>query len=320
MKWFYVRNHFNFRILEKIGQDKTAKATDTTDNRKQREDGSAWNYSRSAGNCSVRTVRLAIICLAVSWKRKKWSQVEQYQHVNGIILRSRDYKEADQLLTVYTREQGKITVQARGVKKTASRLRSGILLFSHTSLVLTAGKAFPIVTGASTETAFPLLRSDFTRMSYASYAAELLDQVIADSQPDEDLFVLILQTMYLLENINPWLAVRHLELRLLELQGYGIQLEHCLQCGAPLHGDRFYGVQGGVLCRICSHGQQGGSALTQEALAVLKAFSYIPMHRLGWVHISGEGRQSLEQYLELQLQQVLSWRLKSRDFLKNMNL
>ena len=106
----------------------------------------------------------------------------------------------------------------------------------------------------------------------------------------------------------------------LELQGYGIQLEHCLQCGAPLHGDRFYGVQGGVLCRICSHGQQGGSALTQEALAVLKAFSYIPMHRLGWVHISGEGRQSLEQYLELQLQQVLSWRLKSRDFLKNMNL
>ena len=42
--------------------------------------------------------------------------MEQYQHVNGVILRSRDYKEADQLLTVYTRELGKITVQARGVK------------------------------------------------------------------------------------------------------------------------------------------------------------------------------------------------------------
>ena len=56
-------------------------------------------------------------------------------------------------------------------------------------------------------------------MSYASYAAELLDQVIADSQPDEALFRLILQSMYLLEHISPWLAVRHLELRLLALQG-----------------------------------------------------------------------------------------------------
>ena len=246
--------------------------------------------------------------------------MEQYQHVNGIILRSRDYKEADQLLTVYTREQGKITVQARGVKKTASKLRSGILLFSHTNLVLTAGKAFPVVTGASTETAFPSLRSDFTRMSYASYAAELLDQVIADSQPDEALFRLILQSMYLLEHISPWLAVRHLELRLLELQGYGVQLDTCLNCGAPLNGERFYGVQGGALCPFCSHGQQGGAALTLEALTTLKSFDFMPLHRLGWVYCSQEGRQSLVGYMELQLQQVLNWRLKSRDFLKQMDL
>ena len=48
--------------------------------------------------------------------------MEQYQRLNAIILRSRDYKEADQLLTIYTREQGKMTVQVRGVKKTNSKL------------------------------------------------------------------------------------------------------------------------------------------------------------------------------------------------------
>ena len=135
-------------------------------------------------------------------------------------------------------------------------------------------------------------------MSYASYAAELLDQVIADSQPDEALFRLILQSMYLLEHISPWLAVRHLELRLLEL----------------------HGVQGGALCPFCSHGQQGGAALTLEALTILKSFDFMPLHRLGWVYCSQEGRQSLEGYMELQLQQVLNWRLKSRDFLKQMDL
>lgn len=52
--------------------------------------------------------------------------MEQNQKVQGIVLRSRDYKEADQLVTIYTRELGKVTVQARGVKKTASKLRSGL--------------------------------------------------------------------------------------------------------------------------------------------------------------------------------------------------
>ena len=137
--------------------------------------------------------------------------MEQYQHVNAIILRSRDYKEADQLLTIYTRELGKLTVQVRGVKKSNSKLRGGILLFSQTELVLVAGKAFPIVTGASTMTSFAALRNDFARMSYAGYAAELLDQVIAEGHADEDLYLFMLQTLQLLEFIDPWVAVKYLE-------------------------------------------------------------------------------------------------------------
>lgn len=246
--------------------------------------------------------------------------MEQYQHVNGIILRSRDYKEADQLLTVYSRELGKLTVRARGVKKTASKLRSGIMLFSHTNLVLTAGKGFPIVTDAFTETAFPLLRTDFSRMSYASYAAELLDQVVAEGQPDQQLFVLLLQSLYLLEHIDPWLAVRNLELRLLEQQGYGLQLDHCLHCGGSLRGERFYGIQGGLQCQRCGKPTENSAVLSQEGLTVLKALDTIPMHKLGLVYISQEGRRSVEQYLELQLQQILSWPLKSRDFLRQIEL
>lgn len=245
-------------------------------------------------------------------------QVEQNQKVQGIVLRSRDYKEADQLFTIYTRELGKVTVLARGVKKTASKLRSGLLLFSQTQLELVMGKSLPVVTGAATAEAFALLRSDFSRMSYASYAAELLDQVIVEAQPDAELFLLILQTLYLLERINPWLAVRQLEVRLLEQQGYGLQLEHCLSCGKPLRGERYHGAVGGVFCAACGHDSPGGAVLTQEALTTLKALDYIPLHRLGWVYVSQEGRRSLEQYLELQLQQILSWPLKSRDFLRQM--
>lgn len=247
-------------------------------------------------------------------------QVEQYQNVSGMVLRSRDYKEADQLLTVYTREQGKITVQARGVKKTASKLRSGILLFSQTELVLTKGKGFPIVTGAATTTAFAALRSDFTRMTYASYGAELLDQVVVEGQSDEQLFLLILQAFHLFEYINPWLALCYLKVRLLELQGYGLQLDNCLNCERLLQNERYQAVQGGLLCTRCAAREQASFFLSQEGLTTLKALSFMPLHRLGWVYISKEGQRSVDLYLELQLQQVLSRPLKTKDFLKQVEI
>lgn len=246
--------------------------------------------------------------------------MEQYQQVNGLILRSRDYKEADQLLTVYTREQGKMTVQAKGVKKTASKLRGGILLFSQTDLVLTIGKGFPVVTGASAVTMFAALRSDFVRMSYASYAAEFIDQVVSEGQPDENLYRLVLQTFYLLEHIDPWLAVRHLEVRLLEQQGYGLQLERCLTCGAPLSAEQHHGVYGGLLCPGCAVQEQPGVMLNREGITTLQALDYVPLHRLGWVYISQSGRKSIEQYLEFQLQQVLGRPLRTRDFLKQLSI
>lgn len=246
--------------------------------------------------------------------------MEQYQHLNAVILRSRDYKEADQLLTIYTREQGKLTVQVRGVKKTNSKLRGGILLFSQAELVVTQGKGFPIVTGASTVTSFAALRSDFARMSYAGYAAELLDQVIAEGHADEALYLFMLQTLQLLEFIDPWIAVRYLEWKVLERQGYPLSLKTCQRCGTRLSGEKHRAVYGGLLCRHCAMQEPNGIVLSQEGRTFLQALADTPLHRFGWLYISREGRKSAAQFMELQMQQVLSYPLKTRDFLKQMNM
>lgn len=250
--------------------------------------------------------------------------MELYEHVNGLILRGRDYKEADQLLTVYTLEQGKITVRAGGVKKTVSKLRSGVLLFSQSKLVITNGKGFPTVTSAEPIESFPLLRTDFARMSYAGYAAELLDQVLGEAQPDEEVFRLILQEFYLLEHVDPRIAVLYLEVQLLKKMGYPLNVNECQNCGAPLRGngltgEEYRGVYGGLLCRQCGRTLEG-VLLDREGIAVLNALEQQPLHRLGSVYISRIGRENLERYLDFQLQQVLSRPLKSKAFLKQLEL
>lgn len=246
--------------------------------------------------------------------------MEQDVKLRCIVLRSRDYKEADQLLTLYSLEQGKLTALAKGVKKTESRLRSGLLLFSHTEVVLTQGRAFPIVTGASAVSAFAALREDFARMSYAGYCAELLDQVIAEGQPDPDLFRLVLETFHLLEHMDPWLAARQLEVRLLRQQGYGLDLWNCLHCGAPLTASLQRGVEGGFLCDTCGRAEPGDCFLSREGLTALRALEALPLHRLGLIRVSRAGRKSLEAYLEFQLRQLLTRPLKSRDFLRQLEL
>lgn len=250
--------------------------------------------------------------------------MEQYENLNGLILRSRDYKEADQLLTVYSLEQGKLTVRAGGVKKTTSRLRSGVLLFSQSKLVIANGKGFPTVTAAEPIEAFPLLRSDFARMSYAGYAAELLDQVLAEGHPDDGIFRLILQEFYLLEHVDPYLAVLYLEVELLRRLGYPLDTRSCQNCGAPLQGntlrgDRYQGVHGGMLCRNCAKSQN--SVMPDvECVAVLQALEAMPLHQLDRIHISRSARETLDRYMDFQLQQILNRPLKSKAFLKQLNL
>jgi len=55
-------------------------------------------------------------------------------------------------------------------------------------------------------------------------------------------------------------------------------------------------------------------------MTVLRAFNQIPLHRLGLVYVSKDGKKSIERYLDLQMQQLLSRPLKTRDFLRQMDL
>ena len=53
-----------------------------------------------------------------------------YQTVRGLTIRTVDYKEADQILTILTDTRGCLTVKARGVRRKGSRLKAAAQLFT----------------------------------------------------------------------------------------------------------------------------------------------------------------------------------------------
>jgi len=108
---------------------------------------------------------------------------QRLYRISAIVLKRREMGEADRLLTVLTRERGKLTLLAKGVRKSASRKAGHIEPFTHVDLLVAKGKSLDLVTQAETLGAHRNLREDLWRSSWAYYVAELADAFIQDEDP-----------------------------------------------------------------------------------------------------------------------------------------
>ena len=92
----------------------------------------------------------------------------------AVVLRHSDWGEADRVLVLFTREQGKVRALAKGARKMLSRKAGHLEPFTHVKVLLALGKDFWIVTQAETLNAFLSIRSDLLRTAYAALVIELL--------------------------------------------------------------------------------------------------------------------------------------------------
>ncbi|RJR30293.1 DNA repair protein RecO [Candidatus Microgenomates bacterium] len=99
---------------------------------------------------------------------------------DGIILSRRNIGEADKLITLYTREFGKKTVIAKGIRRITSRRAPYLELFSYISLVLHRGKTLDIVTEVENRETFSLLRKKLERIAFVYIALELVNRLTAE--------------------------------------------------------------------------------------------------------------------------------------------
>ena len=113
----------------------------------------------------------------------------------AIILRRRDIGEADRLLTVFTRDRGKLNLLAKGVRRAASRKAGHIEPFTYTDLLVAKGANLDLVTQAETIDAHRHVREDLWLSSLAYYVVELADAFTQDEDPNALLFDWSLETL-----------------------------------------------------------------------------------------------------------------------------
>ncbi len=115
--------------------------------------------------------------------------------VEGIILKRKNVGEADRIVTVFTKEYGKMRVIAKGIRKVASRRAPHLEVFTRVRLVVHSGKSLDSVSEVVPIAVYEHMRNDLARVSMAYYLCELVDSLLPEKQEQRDVFALLTQAL-----------------------------------------------------------------------------------------------------------------------------
>ena len=176
-------------------------------------------------------------------------------NTQGIVLKSVTYKENDLILTIFSRKLGKISAIARGAKKSKSSLLSSSQIFAYSNFTLKREGNMYRVTQSEIIKSFYNLSYNFDAFSYATYILKLIDNFMIDNQPNNRLFVLLAQSLYLFseENIDMEYVTLCFELKFLDYIGFRPIVNTCVSCyNSDFKNPVFNIYEGGILCEKCS--------------------------------------------------------------------
>jgi len=182
----------------------------------------------------------------------------------ALILRSVDFGESDRIFHLLVPDAGRLTVIAKGARRSVKRFAGTLDLFNHLQVQVEQRRssAMSRLDGARLIRHFAPLREDATRFALGCYLLELLDRLSPEGGNRHDmarLFRFALSALAMIASRAPDGRLRMiLELRALDALGLRPELRHCVQCGREPTGGPgigFHVGDGGPLCAACGLGR-----------------------------------------------------------------
>lgn len=183
--------------------------------------------------------------------------------VEGLIIKRRNFGEADRLLTLFTKEKGKIKLVAKGSRKPLSKLGGMLQTFNYVSLVVAKGKNIDVITGANMVGSRETIQ--LGEISEIFSITEIIDRFLAENDPHPEVYDLVSETV---ENFDTDLVLPYFKFKLLYFTGLTPELMSCVKCDSNLDTSRNgFDLSEGVLCRDCA---SEGIMISNDTIKVLR--------------------------------------------------
>jgi DNA repair protein RecO (recombination protein O) len=197
----------------------------------------------------------------------------------GIVLQAWDLGEHDRLVTLYTREQGRLGAVARGARRLRSRFAGALELFTWGDAVgfEHAGRALVRLDHFDIRQPFRRLREDLDRFGQGARMIEAMVRLTPERDAQPLCFALLLRGLRALDaGAAPARVQLAFALRLLDLLGHRPRLDRCGRCGCQVgtQGLAFDAAEGSVVCGRCRAGDPRLDPPVAAALRGLQAASW----------------------------------------------
>ena len=185
-------------------------------------------------------------------------------NTQGVVLRLSGYSENDVILTIFTRNIGKVSAIAKGAKRNKSSLMAASQLFAFSDFTLKKQRGMYRVSQAQVIKSFYDIAYDLDAFSYASYISRLVENSLLENQTNVKLFALLVKTLYLLskEDTDKKLIATAFELKFSDYMGFCPIVDRCSVCGDKSEKRAIFNIEeGGMICRRCAENLQGNIIL-----------------------------------------------------------
>lgn len=230
-----------------------------------------------------------------------------------------NYRENDRMLTLLSSDMGKISVLARGCRKSKSPFLSASELMATGEFVLYFNNNRYTLVSATIENSYYKICLDAYKFYCASFALELCSVLTQENEDNNKILTILNNTLALIENDttnNELAIINRFVFLILKYAGFKPRIVHCCNCESKISSENneklgFDFINGGVLCSHCvdenSHIISKTTYLEMFKLAQFKKYDYIASSK----NIDVLVFSILRKYLEAQLQ----YKFKSSKFL-----
>jgi DNA repair protein RecO (recombination protein O) len=229
----------------------------------------------------------------------------------AIVIRRTNLGEADRVVTLFCRDQGKLAAAAKGARKPGSRFAGRLELFSSVRVLLAVGRTLDVVSQVEVVDAFGALRDDLGRLGHAALAVELVDRATADRESAPELFGSLQAALELVRSGDPEQAALWFTTRLLVHSGYAPATDHCQVCGKPVHSAVFSSALGGVLCEAHANRDLDAVMASASALRTIGHLPHLAPEGVGRLVLDGRLRGEVGGLLYRYVEYRLETKLKS---------
>jgi len=226
----------------------------------------------------------------------------------ALVIGSMRYGEADRIVTLYTRDRGRLSGIAKGVRRTKSKVGGRLEPFSLVRASLLPGRGLYTVVGVDTLRTFQGVRDELFRLEEGARLFQAVRHLFPGEEGSSSAFNLLVRGVARLAEAENQAAaastVLATRLKLLALLGYAPSMSACVACGSggPFCG--FSAELGGAICERCiGEAEVSGFPVTQGALATLETLLSNPLAELDSFDLDARAMAEVEQVLA----QILSY-------------